>query len=87
MNRKYVTLDNYSQNTLTREDRQDITVSKCLGGVFAVGVNGNQPLQEDFNSQEQYGSFSLRAAVRPPYNQCWGSTEGTCDNKTYPGVR
>lgn len=87
MSKKYVTLDNYSQNTLSKEDNQDWSMSKCAGGLCKVG-GGQQLHKEDFkvSSEEQYGSFSLRAAVRPPYNQSWGTEDGVYPKKIYPAV-
>jgi len=84
MSRTYANLNNYSQITLTRENRQDISMSKCMGGL-SVTKPYNQT-NKDFSSVEQYGGFSLRAAIRPPYNQCWGSTDGDCAKKSYPSV-
>ena len=89
MSRTYASLDNYSVTTLTRENRQDRSMSKCMGGLCAMKPE-KQPeeqSEEQPASVEQYGGFSLRAAIRPPYNQCWGSEGGHCPKKNYPAVR
>ena len=35
--------------------------------------------------RENFGSFSLRSAVRPPYNQCWGG-RNNCSIPDIPGL-
>lgn len=36
--------------------------------------------------KERFGAFSLRAAVRPPYNRCWGRGENCNPNPGLEGV-
>lgn len=87
MSRSYASLNNYSQITLTRENRQDRSMSKCMGGLCAMKPDKpDKQTNEDFSHVEQYGGFSLRAAIRPPYSQCWGANEGECAKKPYPAV-
>jgi hypothetical protein len=64
----YATLEKYDY-TLKKDDDQDYTVSKCLGGVCGIGGE-KQPVKK-----EEFGAFSLRAAVRPPYSQCYGQSD------------
>lgn len=91
MSRSYANLNNYSQITLTRENRQDTSMSKCMGGLCAMKPNiqahqQDNQTNEHLSNVEQYGGFSLRAAIRPPYNKCWGEGEGECSKKSYPAV-
>ena len=35
--------------------------------------------------KEEFGAFSIRAAVRPPYGPCWGC-KANCEQPEVPGV-
>lgn len=85
----YLTLDSYTKNTSSKEERQDITVSKCLGGVCAVGsnsCNANNRQQIKENYEEPYGTISLRGSVRPPYGQQWNESSCSSTAPLYPAV-
>lgn len=84
MSKKYLTLTKYSQNTLTKENNQDTSLSTCLDCLH-TDRSIHKHTKEDF-SHEQYGAFSIRAAVRPPYSKCWGTSDSNCPKKTYPAV-
>lgn len=92
MSRSYAKLNNYSQVTLTRENRQDTSMSKCMGGLCAMKPDiqshdqQHNQTNEHSSNVEQYGGFSLRAAIRPPYSNCWGKGGGDCSKKSYPAV-
>ena len=41
--------------------------------------------KEQYHTKEQFGAFSLRAAVRPPYGKCWGG-KPDCKQPEIPGL-
>lgn len=65
MSSKYVTLNNYEQATLKPED----------SGLSMFCPKKSQKVKEEF------GTFSISAAVRPPYN-----TRRSCSQTTLPKI-
>lgn len=83
----YNTLKSYDRNTLSREDEQDYSVSKCYGNICSIKNNdiaehdvlGNRSI-----NKEEYSTISLRGSIHPPYSDCYGKPD--CKNKFYEGV-
>lgn len=51
----YNTLNSYSKNTLSREDNQDYTVSKCYNNTCSIkskDINQNDKNQNDINQND-----------------------------------
>lgn len=44
----------------------------------------NNTLPKYYTKRENFGSFSISAAVRQPWSSCRGKTN--CENPVYPGV-